>query len=482
MFIEMLFEMQRGGDEVRRKRSTLLAIPGSSSSSHPLFFTFPPLLFLTAFTAHAQAPLDAYIAQGLTQNVVLQQKHIGLEQAMQDLKSARSLFLPSLNLNASYISGEGGRYFDFPVGDLVNPVYRTLNQFIGQNAFPEVENVQAYLNPKNYYDAHVRASMPLLNTDIVHNQRIQQHAVHLKEYEVAIYQRELVKDIKVAYFNVLMAGEAVRSYTSALQLLERNVEVTRSLQRHGAGVPAQVLRAQAEREYITAQLAQATNQHANAKRWFNFLLNTDLEAPVDEDFDVSAALADTARMADLDIGRREELQALRTAVGLRDAQTKLTNNYWVPKLSTFIDIGYQGMDWTVDEYADYYLFGVQLDVPLFNGGRNRFAKNRATLERDIAALSERNSTQQLLLGATQAHTELATAQAVLRSATARHTSATSYFNLIEKGFNEGANTQVEYLDARNQLTGADVQLAVARTTVLQRLAEMERQNASYPLK
>ena len=49
---------------------------------------------------------------------------------------------------------------------------------------------------------HVRASMPLLNTDIVHNQRIQQHAVHLKEYEVAIYQRELVKDIKVAYFNV----------------------------------------------------------------------------------------------------------------------------------------------------------------------------------------------------------------------------------------------------------------------------------------
>lgn len=438
--------------------------------------------FTLTLSLHAQAPLDNYIAQGLANNVVLQQKHIALDRAIQDLKEAKSLFLPSLNLNASYLSGEGGRYFNFPVGDLVNPVYSTLNQFIGQERFPQIENVQAYLNPNNYYDAHVRASLPLLNTDIIHNQRIQQQAVQLQEYEVDIYRRELVKDIKLAYYNVLMAGQAVRSYTSALQLLERNVEVTRSLQRHGAGVPAQVLRAQAEREQIIAQLAQATNQRANAKRYFNFLLNVNLEAPVDEGFDVNTALGDTARAMAADIGRREELQALRTTVGLRDTQTKLANNYWVPKLSTFIDLGYQGIDWSTDAYADYYLFGVQLDVPLFNGGRNRFKKHRAQFDRDIAELTERNSTQHLLLGATLAQTELATAQAVLRSAIARNTGAASYFNLIEKGFNEGVNTQIEYLDARNQLTGAEVQLAVARTTVLQKLTEMERQNASYPLK
>ena len=436
---------------------------------------------LMATIAAAQAPLDGYITQGLANNVVLQQKHVSLDRAMEDLKEAKSLFLPSLNLNASFLSGEGGRYFNFPVGDLVNPVYRTLNQFIGQNAFPEVENVQAYLNPKNYYDAHVRASVPLLNTDIMHNQRIQEQAVQLQEYEVAIYRRELVKDIKVAYYNVLMTGQAVRSYTSALQLLERNVDVTRSLQRHGAGVPAQVLRAQAEREHIASQLAQATNQLANARRYFNFLLNVDLDAPVDEHFDMDAALADTSSFIAADIGRREELQALRTAVGLRRTRTKLTSQYWVPKLSTFIDLGYQGMDWSTDRYADYYLFGVQLDVPLFNGGRNRYREHRAQFDQDIAELNAHHSTQQLFLSATQAQTELATAQAMLRSARARNSSAISYFNLIEKGFLEGANTQIEYLDARDQLTGAEVQLAVARATVLQKLAEMERQNATYPL-
>ena len=43
------------------------------------------------------------------------------------------------------------------------------------------------------------------------------------------------------------------------------------------------------------------------------------------------------------------------------------------------------------------------------------------------------------------------------------------------------NTQLEYLDARNQLTGAEVQFAVAQGAVLQRLADLERQNATYPL-
>lgn len=443
--------------------------------------TMLAVLMLATAAASAQAPLDGYVRLGLDSNLVLCEKHIALNRALADLKQAKALFLPAVNLNASYLSGEGGRYFDFPVGDLVNPVYRTLNQLIGHNAFPEVENVQAYLNPNNYYDVHLRTTLPLLNTDIIHNRQLQQHAAELKEHELDIYRRELVKDIKTAYFNVLMAGQAVRSYASAVQLLERNVQATRSLQRHGAGVPAQVLRAQAELQQVNAQLAEARDRHANARRWFNFLLNRDLDAPVDEGFDMAAALADTAQAAAADISRREELQALRTAVDLREAQVKMARDRKLPTLGAFLDLGYQGQDWTVDPYSDFYLVGVQLDLPLFGGGRERQKAKQATLDLEQARTEQRNATQQLLLGARQADGGLATAQAVLRSAQARQASAASYFNLVEKGFAEGVNTQLEYLDARNQLTAAEVQLAVAQSTVLQRLADLERQNATYPL-
>ncbi|MBL8002964.1 MAG: TolC family protein, partial [Flavobacteriales bacterium] len=291
-------------------------------------------LLVIPFALPAQTVLDGYIAEGLQNNIVVQQRTITLDQAMLGLKEARSLFLPSANLSGSYLSGEGGRYLSIPIGDLVNPVYSTLNQFIGTDAFPQLENAKGYFNPKNYYDAHLRTTMPLVNTDLIHNKHIQQDQVMLKDYEVDIYRRQLVKEIKQAYYQVLLADAGVRTYTSALELLERNVAVSESLERNGKGVPAQVLRSRSERERIRTQLVAAQAQGANARRYFNFLLNRPLDSQVDTQYDVRAALSDTTRFNTVDISRREELAALRTVVDLRTSQYKLADQYWVPKLGT----------------------------------------------------------------------------------------------------------------------------------------------------
>src|SRR5688572_19395000 len=85
------------------------------------------ILFVLSLGAGAQSILDQYIKDGLKNNIVLQQKTISLEKALFDLKEANALFLPSFNLTSSYSSGKGGRYFNFPLGDLMNPVYNKLN-------------------------------------------------------------------------------------------------------------------------------------------------------------------------------------------------------------------------------------------------------------------------------------------------------------------------------------------------------------------
>jgi hypothetical protein len=46
-----------------------------------------------------------------------------------------------------YFMAGGGRTVDFPVGDLLNPVYTTLNQLTGGNNFPQVTNQSILLNP-----------------------------------------------------------------------------------------------------------------------------------------------------------------------------------------------------------------------------------------------------------------------------------------------------------------------------------------------
>src|SRR3989337_2258368 len=218
----------------------------------------------------AQSALDNYVEEGLKNNLVLQQKNISLQQAQQSLQIARSYFLPSVSLLTDYTSGEGGRSISIPVGDLLNPVYTSLNQMTQSDAFPQVENVEQNFFPKNFYDARVRTSVPLINTDLYINRNIQSQQVMLKQYELDVYKRQLVLDIKTAYYNQLTAEEPVKIYESALSLVNKNIEINESLLRNGKSLPANVMRSKSEAQRVRADLNNARNQVINAKKYFNF--------------------------------------------------------------------------------------------------------------------------------------------------------------------------------------------------------------------
>jgi len=62
------------------------------------------------------------------------------------------------------------------------------------------------------------------------------------------------------------------------------------------------------------------------------------------------------------------------------------------------------------------------------------------------------------------------------------TAAKAYFNLIDKGFREGSNSLIEFIDARDQLTEASLKLNIEQYNVLIQLAEYERQTAVSKIK
>ena len=130
-----------------------------------LLWVFLSFTFLPS-TLTAQQRVDEYVAEGLANNLVLKEKNASLEQSLLVLKDAKSYFLPSLEFGASYTLAKGGRTIDFPIGDLLNPVYTTLNKLTGSNSFPQLENVSNQLLPNDFYDARFRATLPLLNRDL----------------------------------------------------------------------------------------------------------------------------------------------------------------------------------------------------------------------------------------------------------------------------------------------------------------------------
>lgn len=426
--------------------------------------------------AWSQGVLEKYIRQGLDSNLVLRQRSIQLEKALLTLNTAKSNLLPSVNFNASYTTAEGGRYSELPVGDMLNPVYSTLNQMTGTNAFPQIQNQQINFLPNNFYDTYIRTSVPLLNMDIYGNKRIQQQKVELSSLDMQVYARELVKNIKVAYYNVIMASKSVSVYETNKNVLVQNVELNEALIKQGKGLKVNLLKAQTELMKMNSSISTAKNQLKNAQAYFNFLINRPLDAEIslEETSDSNPSLEVKQE--------REEIQLINQSIEVQESVLKMNKNYWVPKINAFLDLGSQGTKWEVSRKSAYYMFGVSASIPIYNGSRNQQQIKQTKYEVENAKLQLDQVSQQLELQRTQALRNVLNAQENWETAKVQLEASKEYFALVSGANREGLTSQLEFIDASNQVTNAELFVLIQYQNYLSSLAELERAAATYPLK
>jgi pimeloyl-ACP methyl ester carboxylesterase len=110
--------------------------------------------------------LQQLVDEALAANLELRASSMTVQQRLAALAQARARYLPAIDLAARYSIADGGRTIDIPVGDLVNPIYETLEQLLdaqGQpRPFPRVRNqsIDLLRNPEQetkLRDAHLGA-------------------------------------------------------------------------------------------------------------------------------------------------------------------------------------------------------------------------------------------------------------------------------------------------------------------------------------
>jgi outer membrane protein len=442
-------------------------------------FLFASIFVIPVF---AQDNVSAYVDTGLSNNLVLKDKNISLRQSRLALENAKSYFLPSASFVADYLTAEGGRTISLPTGDLLNQVYSTLNQLTSSQKFSPVSNENEQFLPNNFYDARLHITYPLLNTDIYYNRQISRQTVVLQQVEVDIYRQDLIRDIKRAYFEYCLSTEAVGIYKEALVLVDQNLKVNQSLLKNGRGLPANVLRVESDQQNIAAKIIESDNLRMNARNYLNFLINRPLTDSINfEEPRVSDSLA--APLAEVpDIQGRGELKKINAGIELYNTRLKLNQSYYTPKLNTFLDLGSQASGFKYNSGTRYYFFGAQLAIPVFAGGRNRNNISQAQLDLVSLRLQKELLTHRLEMAAAMAKNNVVSAWAACKATEKQLAAARAYFNLIDKGFTEGANSLLEFMDARNQLTISALQLNINRYNVLLQLAEYERQTAVSKIK
>ncbi len=433
------------------------------------------LIGLQTTSIQAQQVLETYIKEGLANNLVLQEKNASLEQSLVALRDAKSYFLPSVDFGASYTLAEGGRTIAFPVGDLLNPVYSTLNKLTASNSFPQIANVSEQLLPDNFYDTRFRTTVPVLNTDLIYQNQIRKEQVNWTNNQVEIYRASLIQDIRVAYFNFCAAHTSIEILTKSLQLVEQNLKDTRSLVENGKRLPAAVLRAESELEQVKSLLTEAKLKTNNAAYYLNFLVNRPLDQEVAfEQIPLNISRVDQLLLEDLN-AQNPELRAMQSMKRIQETILKSGKNYWIPKLSTYADLGSQGFDWNFDTQSRYLLWGLNFSVPVFQGGRNQNQIQRNMLGLQAVQRQKELVNQKLNLNLQLQRNEVKTLLAALQSAEKKLVSATAYLNLVDKAFKDGSQSLLEYIDARNQYTQAALLKNISSYKLQMALAQLERQ-------
>ena len=406
---------------------------------------------------------------------MLQDKNASLEQSLLALKDAKSFFIPSVDFGASYTLAEGGRTIAFPVGDLLNPVYSTLNKLTASNKFPQIENVSEQLLPDNFYDTRFRTTLPLLNTDLIYQQQIRKEQVNRTSYQVEIYRATLIQDIRVAYFNFCAAHSSISILKNTLQLVDQNLKDTRSLVENGKRLPAAVLRAESELEQVKSLLIEAELKTNNAAQYLNFLVNRPLDQSVAfEEIPLDLSRLDQLLLEDLH-PQNPEMRAMQSMETIQETVLKSGKNYWVPKLSTYADIGSQGFDWSFDSQSKYLMWGLNFSMPVFQGGRNQIQIQRNVLGLESVQRHKELVNQKLNLGLQTQRNEVKTLLAALQSSEKKLVSASAYLKLVDRGFKDGSQSLLEFIDARNQYTQAALQKNISAYKLQMALAQLERQ-------
>lgn len=436
-------------------------------------------LLLLQFRSYGQSVLDQYIRQAIDSNLALQQKQVDITKAKLDLERAKAWFFPQVNLNAQYTLANGGRTQDLPIGDLMNPVYKTLNQLTGSSAFPQISNQTIQFLPNDFHETRVEVNYAVFNKDRQHTQRIQAGMIGVQEAETAIYKRELVKQVKQAYYQYLQTLEAAKIYQNAQELVAEQLRFSEKLVKNQVATREIVLQAKAQLSQIQASIEDNQQQQKNAAAWFNFLLNRGFDTPIQ--VNTTEWKNQSPQSLAGETQGREELRKLDQARKVLEANKQMQSDFYLPKLNAFYQTGFQGFGYKFDDKQFYQLAGLQLQWSIFRGNENKVKIKQANAALTSMQLQENEVQQQLKLQSTTAWNSYQSAKASLLSITDELNSAQEIYRLAEKRWKEGNALQIELIQARTQLTNAAIRQTLAQLNLLNKAAELERANATYSI-
>ena len=437
--------------------------------------------------------LEAYVQEGLRNSLALKQESLEIEKAIENINQARALFYPRLTFSPTYSLALGGRRLEFPIGDLLNPVYSSLNQITKTDKFPQVQNVSQQLAPNNFHDTKLAFQYAIYDPQIKYNYLIQKNLVSVQEAKKKVLENEIRYNITTMYYQYLQTIEALKVYENARQTLNELVRLNQKLVANNVATKDVVIAAEYEISKLNQQVVVMTKNRELAKAYFNYLLNKPSQpAPPVPRGVPSEGGANKSRFLLNSETTKEIKMTLEKALAIKEAppsggaggwagasllqldnsikvaESVVTLNEKAAKLpSVFVggNAGFQGFGYTFANQS-YAIAQFGLNWDLFKGYEKKSKIQQAKIQTEILKTKRLEVENQLELQVTQAFLEFQATCENLKLTEDAQAKAEGYFKVIESKYKNGNVLFIEWIKAQNEVTASQLQQSLAQFDVL----------------
>jgi outer membrane protein TolC len=417
---------------------------------------------------------DGYVEAALKENLALRQRGASVEEAEARLTQAKAGFLPTVAFEARATERYGAV---LDLGELVNPVYATLNQRFG-TMFPT--DVQVALPLKR--ETKLIATQPLFAPALADRYRLRREETELERRQWDVLAEHVRAEVEGTYYMLGRALSLCGLLDETRALLDENLRVSTLLFSQEKVTEDAVFRAKAELADWEVMRAQAADGADNARRYLNFLAQKPLDAPVPTPPAVpsSPALALDEGTA---LGRakgRAELAAVATGQRVAGHALALAEDAYWPTLGAAAEYGFQGDRYDFSWNKDYLLVSLVLRFNLWNGFGDAARVSEARAARTRLGLAQEELQGQIALEVHRALRAAETARQTIEKVGARVDSTRASYDIVARRYAAGAAPPVELLDARTARTRAEMDQVIARYDYAVKLVELERVAALAP--
>ena len=315
----------------------------------------------------------------------------------------------------------------------------------------------------NNINASASASMPLVNASLWESLKLSGMDVEMAVEQARSSKIALVKQVKQAFYAVLLAQESHNVMSQVYENAQKNYEKT--MQRFNVGKASEVERLRAEVTMLNAEpnVSSAENAVLLATWQLKAVMGIDLGT----DIEVAGNLNDyTSQMLspytlENDLSNNSSLLQLDIQDRMLESTIKMQKKQYLPTLAANINYNYSAMGDDKLSWFPSSTAALSLSIPVFDGFQKHNAIKQSQVTRNMLALQREDAERNLRIAMRNYNDQMALCVKNYEAANATVEIAQKSYDISAKMYEVGKATLVELNDAQLALQQAQLTQAQA---------------------